>query len=111
MEWTFSNVYLFKQCEIIQQIQQKSSKNQLKKKCQIGRNTPRSENNPRSENSQRSENCQRSEKGVIAWPFADFTDVSLADKDNNAIPTDDANREILGNLVLQVMPPGGQNWN
>ena len=42
---------------------------------------------------------------------ADLTDVTLADEDSNSIPTDDINRAILGNVAMQVAPPGGQNWN
>ena len=42
-------------------------------------------------------------------PFADLTDVTLADEDSNSIPTDDVNRAILGNVAMQVAPPGGQN--
>ena len=41
--------------------------------------------------------------------FADLTDVTLADEDSNSIPTDDVNRAILGNVAMQVTPPGGQN--
>ena len=41
--------------------------------------------------------------------FADLTDVTLADKDSNSIPTDDVNRAILGDVAMQVAPPGGQN--
>ena len=40
---------------------------------------------------------------------ADLTDVTLADEDSNSIPTDDVNRAILGNVAMQVAPPGGQN--
>ena len=43
--------------------------------------------------------------------FADLTDVTLADEDSNSIPTDDVNRASLGNVAMQVAPPGGQNWN
>ena len=43
--------------------------------------------------------------------FADLTDVTLADEDSNSIPTDDVNKAILGNVAMQVAPPGGQNWN
>ena len=43
--------------------------------------------------------------------FADLTDVTLADEDINSIPADDVNRAILGNVAMQVVPPGGQNWN
>ena len=42
-------------------------------------------------------------------PFADLTDVTLADEDSNSIPTDDVNRAILGNVAMQEAPPGGQN--
>ena len=41
--------------------------------------------------------------------YADLTDVTLADEDSNSIPTDDVNRAILGNVAMQVAPPGGQN--
>ena len=41
--------------------------------------------------------------------FADLTDVALADEDINSIPADDVNRAILGNVAMQVAPPGGQN--
>ena len=42
-------------------------------------------------------------------PFADLTDVTLADLDNNSTPADDVNRAILGNVAMQVAPPGGHN--
>ena len=38
-------------------------------------------------------------------PFADLTDVTLADEDTNSIPTDNANRAIQGNVAMQ---PSGQ---
>ena len=38
-------------------------------------------------------------------------DLTLADEDNNSIPTDDGNRAIIGNVAMQVAPPGGQSWN
>ena len=41
--------------------------------------------------------------------FADLTDVTLADEDINSTPADDVNRAILGNVAMQVAPPGGQN--
>ena len=41
-------------------------------------------------------------------PFADFTDVTLADEDTNSILTDDANTTIPGNMAKQVTPHGGQ---
>ena len=40
---------------------------------------------------------------------ADLTDVTLADEESNPIPTNDVNRAILGNVAMQVAPPGGQN--
>ena len=42
-------------------------------------------------------------------PFEDLTDVTLADEDSNSTPSDDVNRTILGNVAMQVAPPGGQN--
>ena len=36
---------------------------------------------------------------------------TLADEDNNSIPTDDANRTITGNVALQVLPPRGHTCN
>ena len=42
-------------------------------------------------------------------PFADLTDVTLADEDSNSTPADDVNRAILGNVAMQVASPGGQN--
>ena len=42
---------------------------------------------------------------------ADLTDVTLADEDGNSKPADYVNRAILGNVAMQVAPPGGQNWN
>ena len=42
-------------------------------------------------------------------PCADLTDVTLADEDSNSTPADDVNRAILGNVAMQVAPPGGQN--
>ena len=30
--------------------------------------------------------------------FVDLTDVTLADEDSNSIPTDDANKAVLGNV-------------
>ena len=41
-------------------------------------------------------------------PFADLTGVTLADEDSNSIPTDDANKAVLGNVAMQVAPSGGQ---
>ena len=42
-------------------------------------------------------------------PFADLTDVTLADEDGSSKPADYVNRAILGNVAMQVAPPGGQN--
>ena len=44
-------------------------------------------------------------------PFADLTDVTLADEYTNSILTDNANRAFKGNLAMQVTQPGGQLWN
>ena len=41
--------------------------------------------------------------------FADLTDVTLADEDNNSIPTDDVNKAMLGNVAMQVAPSGGKH--
>ena len=41
--------------------------------------------------------------------FADLTDVTLADEDGNSKPAEYVNRAILGNVAMQVAPPGGQN--
>ena len=46
---------------------------------------------------------------VHTRPCADLTDVTLADEDSNSKPADDVNRAILGNVAMQVAPPGGQN--
>ena len=42
-------------------------------------------------------------------PLADLTDVTLADEDSNSTPADYVKRAILGNVAMQVAPPGGQN--
>ena len=47
----------------------------------------------------------------LSIPFADLTDVTLADEDTNSILTDNANRAIPGNVAMHVMLPGGQLWN
>ena len=46
---------------------------------------------------------------VTPTPFADLTDVTLANEDNNSIQTNDANRAIIGYVAMQVAPPSGQN--
>ena len=38
---------------------------------------------------------------ITKRPFADLTDVTLADEDTNSIPTDNANRAIQGNVAMQ----------
>ena len=45
---------------------------------------------------------------VTTRACADLTDVTLADEDSNSTPAD-VNRAILGNVAMQVAPPGGQN--
>ena len=37
-----------------------------------------------------------------------FAHVNLADEDSNSIPTDDVNKAIPGNVVMQVALSGGQ---
>ena len=44
-------------------------------------------------------------------PFADLTDVTLADEDSNSIPTDTANKAIQGYVAMQVTQPGDQICN
>ena len=44
-------------------------------------------------------------------PFANLTDVTLADEGTNSILTDNANRAIQGNVAMHVTLPGGQLWN
>ena len=41
-------------------------------------------------------------------PFADLTDVTLADGDTNPILTDDANRTFQSNVAMQVTQPGSK---
>ena len=54
---------------------------------------------------------------VTEPPFADLTDVTLADEDTNPILTDDANRIFQCNVAMQVAnfgtkaPSGGQICN
>ena len=38
----------------------------------------------------------------LQHPFADLTDVTLADEDTNSILADNDNRAIQGNVVMQV---------
>ena len=46
----------------------------------------------------------------LTRPFADLTDVTLADEDTNSILADNDNRAIQGNVAMQVAPPGDQIW-
>ena len=48
-------------------------------------------------------------QSVHPRPCADLTDVTLADEDSNSTRADYVNRAILGNVAMQVAPPGGQN--
>ena len=48
---------------------------------------------------------------ITKRPFADLTDVTLADEDTNPILTDNANRTFQGNMATRVTQPGGQIWN
>ena len=41
-------------------------------------------------------------------PFADLTDVTLAEEDTIPILIDNANRAIQGNVAMHVTLPGGQ---
>ena len=41
-------------------------------------------------------------------PFADLTDVTLADEDTNLILTDNANWAIQGNVAMQIIQSGCQ---
>ena len=41
-------------------------------------------------------------------PFANLTDVTLADEDSNSTPADDVNRAILGNVAMQMTQPDGK---
>ena len=41
----------------------------------------------------------------------DLADIVLVVEDTNSIPTDGANREILGYVAMQAAPPGGQISN
>ena len=45
----------------------------------------------------------------LSIPFANLTDVTLADEDTNS--TDNVKRAIQGNVAMHVTLPGGQLWN
>ena len=44
-------------------------------------------------------------------PFANLTDVTLADEDTNSILTDNDNRANQGNVAMQVTQPGKKICN
>ena len=44
----------------------------------------------------------------LTRPFADLTDVILADEDTNSILADNDNKTIPGNVAMQVAPPDDQ---
>ena len=39
----------------------------------------------------------------VSKPFSDLIDVTLADEDTNSILTDNVNRAIQGNMVMQII--------
>ena len=41
-------------------------------------------------------------------PFANLTDVTLADEDTNSILTDNVNRAIKGNVAMKIVQSGFQ---
>ena len=41
-------------------------------------------------------------------PFANLTDVTLADEDTNSILTDNVNRAIKGNVAMKIVQSGCQ---
>ena len=47
-------------------------------------------------------------EGLDEDMFEDIADVTLIDEDTKPILTDDANKEILSNMTMHVVPPGGQ---
>ena len=44
----------------------------------------------------------------MSIPCANLTDVTLADEDTTSILTDNANREIQGNVTMHVAPSSSQ---
>ena len=44
-------------------------------------------------------------------PFADLTDVTLADEDTNSALTDNVNRTFQANVAMRVTQPGGKICN
>ena len=47
-------------------------------------------------------------EGLDEDMFEDIADVTLIDEDTKPILTDDANKEIPSNMMMHVVPPGGQ---
>ena len=47
-------------------------------------------------------------EGLDEDMFEDIADVTLNDEDTIPILTDDANKEIPSNMMMHVVPPGGQ---
>ena len=47
---------------------------------------------------------------LTSRPFADLTNVTLADEDTNSKLTDNVKRSIKGNVALHVTQPSGQLW-
>ena len=48
---------------------------------------------------------------VNETPFANLTDVTLADEDTNSILTNNANRAVQQNVAKQVTQAGGKMCN
>ena len=46
--------------------------------------------------------------GIVEDMFEDIADVTLIDEDTKPILTDDANKEIPSNMMMHVVPSGGQ---
>ena len=46
--------------------------------------------------------CPSVPPSVRHWCFVKFIDLTMVDEDTNPIPTDDAERAILGNVTMQV---------
>ena len=47
-------------------------------------------------------------KGLVEDPLEDIAYVTLIDEDTKPMLTDDANKEIPSNMMMHVVPPGGQ---
>jgi len=48
---------------------------------------------------------------LTTTPFADLTDVTLADEDTNSILTDNANRAFQRNVEMKLTQAGGKICN